>query len=100
MVTDHSQAGRWCLDIYLETAFAQKVCYFCIHSFGMILRCLVGIIKAGDNPTPSFPQALHVSSYAFSPSIPPHPYPPGTQTPGLPHLALLCKTLRSAIHWH
>lgn len=73
MVTDHSQAGRWCLDIYLETAFAQKVCYFCIHSFGMILRCLVGIIKAGDNPTPSFPQALHVSSYAFHPQSPPTP---------------------------
>lgn len=71
MVTDHSQARRWCLDIYLETAFAQKVCYFCIHSFGMILRCLVGIIKAGDNPTPSFPQALHDSSYAFHPQSPP-----------------------------
>ena len=71
MVTDHSQAGRRCSDVYLEAAFAQKVCYFFIHSFGMILRGLVGIIKASANPTPSFHQALRVSSYAFHPQFPP-----------------------------
>ena len=36
----------------------------------------------------------------FSPSVPPTPTHLVHQTPGLPCLALLCQTLRGAVHWH
>ena len=100
MVTDHSQAGRRCSDVYLEAAFAQKVCYFFYTFFWDDFERSGGHHKSQCQSYSKFSPSPACLLLCFSPSVPPTPTHLVHQTPGLPRLALLCQTLRGAAHWH